>query len=108
MLCQGSQHTAAAPCLTELRRKWFEEASKCSLPDSEAAGKGRLSMHQAWSVFLVLAAGAAIAVLVAMLEVIFYKKFFSGLWHDSETSDSCGIGLGPVPPVAKCLGAVVT
>eukprot|EP00878_Enallax_costatus_P044544 GHUV01053208.1.p1 GENE.GHUV01053208.1~~GHUV01053208.1.p1 ORF type:complete len:468 (+),score=104.28 GHUV01053208.1:524-1927(+) len=65
--------------LAELRRKWFVEASRCSLQDSDASGKGRLSVHQAWSVFLVLAGGAAIAVVVALLEVIYYKRFFSGV-----------------------------
>lgn len=62
----------------ELRRQWFVDASQCSLQDADTSGKGRLSVHQAWSVFLVLAAGAAIATVVALLEVIYYKRFFSG------------------------------
>lgn len=63
----------------ELRRKWFVEASKCAGQDSaNAQGDGRVSVDQAWSVFLILAGGAGIAFVVALFEVLYYKKIFSG------------------------------
>lgn len=66
------------PYAAELRRKWFVEASQCTVQASDAGGDGRLSITQAWSVFLILAAGAALAIIMAVLEVLYYKKMFSG------------------------------
>lgn len=68
-------------CVAEIRRKWFVEASQCTVNDSAAEGDGRLSLTQAWSVFLILAAGAGVAIIVATLEVLYYKKMFSGRWQ---------------------------
>lgn len=54
------------------------EASQCSKDDSSAGGDGRLKITQAWSVFLILAAGAVVATVVALLEVLYYRRMFAG------------------------------
>eukprot|EP00775_Hariotina_reticulata_P004904 gene4904-5148_t len=64
----------------ELRRKWFVEASQCAdQPDSGTSKNGRLSMTQAWSVFMVLAVGAGVAIVIGLLEVLYYRKLYTGV-----------------------------
>jgi hypothetical protein len=36
-------------------------------------------MSQAWSVFLVLAVGAGVAVVIGVLEVLYYRKLYTGV-----------------------------
>ncbi|WIA38210.1 hypothetical protein OEZ86_001556 [Tetradesmus obliquus] len=61
----------------DLRRKWFQDNNEC---DSEATTEGgRLSMAQAWSVFVIPAVGAAAGILIAAAEVFYYNKMFVGV-----------------------------
>ncbi|KAF8062078.1 Glutamate receptor [Scenedesmus sp. PABB004] len=79
--------------MAELRRKWFTESSSCLQEDSKAGGDGRLSMAQAWSVFLILAAGAGAALLVAGLELLYWKRGFKGV-HELKR-DVSALGIRP-------------
>jgi len=55
------------------------KASQCAgvVDSRDASGGRRLSLAQAWSVFLVLVVGAGLAVIVAVLEVLYYRKLFT-------------------------------
>jgi hypothetical protein len=60
----------------DLRRKWFQDNSECSVEASTEGG--RLRMAQAWSVFVIPAVGAAAGILIAAAEVFYYNKMFVG------------------------------
>lgn len=76
---QAQAMTPLSACVyADLRRKWFVEASHCTVEESNADGNGRLALSQAWSVFMVLVVGAGVALIVAVLEILYYRTFFHG------------------------------
>lgn len=79
-----------------MKRKWFAEHNECA-EDVPAADKGgRIGLSQVWSVFLILAAGAAAGVIVAVLEVLYYNKLFKGEQGGELVSRLAGISQGPM------------
>lgn len=66
------------------------EASQCGADaSSDAESNTSLTPDQAWSVFLVLAGGAVLSVLIALIEVLYYKKAFSRELHPRLQCMAC-------------------
>jgi hypothetical protein len=63
--------------IAELRRKWFVESSRCNSEDMGTSGSGQLHLTQAWSVFMIVAAGAAVGLLAAAGEMLYYRRLYT-------------------------------
>jgi hypothetical protein len=61
----------------ELRRKWFVQSSQCTSEDMATNGSGQLHLTQAWSVFMIVASGAAVALLLAAGEMLYYRRLYT-------------------------------
>jgi hypothetical protein len=68
---------AAALVAAELRRKWFVQSSQCTSDDMGTNGSGQLHLTQAWSVFMIVASGAAVALLLAAGEMLYYRRIYT-------------------------------
>lgn len=67
----------------DLKRKWF--VNQCPAQDPKSKS---LKMHEAQSIFLVLPVGAAVAIITAVAEVYYYKRWYSG---EDWTPVSCSM-----------------
>lgn len=78
--------TAAAAAAAELRRKWFVETSRCEAgKDRGASGKGQLHLTQSWTLFLIMAVGAGVALLAAAGEMLYYSRLHTREWGAADT-----------------------
>jgi hypothetical protein len=82
----GTNRTAAAAAAAalaavfvaaELRRKWFVQSSQCTSDDMGTNGSGQLHLTQAWSVFMIVASGAGVALLLAAGEMLYYRRLYT-------------------------------
>jgi hypothetical protein len=73
----------------ELRRKWFVDNSRCASEDMGTSGSGQLHLTQACSVFMIVAGGAAVGLLAAAGEMLYYRGLY--------TREPTCIGLGAAP-----------
>ncbi|KAF6263090.1 hypothetical protein COO60DRAFT_537106 [Scenedesmus sp. NREL 46B-D3] len=74
--------------MAELRRKWFVESSQCGGDDLDADGSGQLHLTHAWSVFLIVAGGAAVGLLAAAGEMLYYRRLYTRRISDGG---ACGV-----------------
>jgi cytochrome bd-type quinol oxidase subunit 1 len=68
---------AAAAVAAELRRKWFVQSSQCTSDEMNTNGSGQLHLTQAWSVFMTVAGGAAVGLLLAAGEMLYYRRLYT-------------------------------
>ncbi|WIA38212.1 hypothetical protein OEZ86_001557 [Tetradesmus obliquus] len=66
--------------MAELRRKWFVDSSRCSSDTSASSGSGQLHLNQAWSVFMIVAGGAAVGLLAAAGEMLYYRRLYTRMF----------------------------
>ncbi len=79
--------------LSDLRRKWFVEMSTCAaiLEAANNPTPGGLKISNIYPVFILLAVGTAVAIIWALMELVYYKFAFSKVRQLKRTITESGL-----------------